>query len=84
MNIVADAQYEERQEQWFADKRKERRVKGNLDGTDILESKNLSKNLCIAKTGEWSVFYCIYYYYGLQSTWGKSVVYDVYIKFNIT
>lgn len=31
---------------------KERRVKGNLNGTQILESKNLSKNLCITKTRE--------------------------------
>lgn len=75
--------YDMRKGQRYADKRKERTVKGNLDGTGILESKNLSKNFHITKMGDRRIFYCIYYYYGFQVIWGRSVVYYIYIKFNI-
>lgn len=48
------------------------------------ESKNLSKILCITQAGEWSAFFYVYCYYGLQIIWGQSVAYDVYIKCYVT
>lgn len=44
--------YSMRKGQRYADKSKERAVKGNLDGIGTLESKNLSRKLCITKMGE--------------------------------